>query len=159
MLSCEQGILLFNYKKGCQATKIPTTQAIPPGRMTPNIGDMHAERHMPRVFHVMRKEPDDLPTVGDRDLGVRPGIDVDVDAQSNVQVNGKGMSVATNWRTINHKRIPRRLRPILPGAMDSTAAQSSRFIRRWQFRLASPFKSLPPAHVEVRVQRLGPRAR
>jgi len=89
--------------------------------MTPNIGDMHAEQHMPRVFRVMRKEPDSLPTIGDRHLGVRPGIDVDVDAQNNVQVNGKGMSVAPNWRDINHKRIPGRLRPILPGAMGSNS--------------------------------------
>ena len=89
--------------------------------MTADIRDAHAELNMPRVFRVMRKEPDNLPTVGDRDLGVRPGIDVDVDAQNNVQVNGKGMSVAPNWRDINYKRIPRRLRHIVPGAMGSNS--------------------------------------
>ena len=71
---------------------------------------------MPRVFRVMRKEPDGLPTVSQTSLGVRPGIDVDLDAQNNVLVNGKGMSVAPNWRDINVNRIPKRLRPIVPGA-------------------------------------------
>ncbi len=70
----------------------------------------------------MRKDVnDDLPVIASSShgLGVRPGTDVDVDAQNNVQVNGKGMSVAPNWRDINHKRIPKRLRPIVPGAMGS----------------------------------------
>jgi hypothetical protein len=71
---------------------------------------------MPRVFRVMRKEPDGLPTVSQTSLGVRPGVDVDLDAQNNVLVNGKGMSVAPNWRDINVNRIPKRLRPIVPGA-------------------------------------------
>src|SRR6266568_5132444 len=71
---------------------------------------------MPRVFRVMRKEPDGLPTVNRTSLGVRPGIDIDLDAQHNVLVNGKGMSVAPNWRDINVLRIPKRLRPIVPGA-------------------------------------------
>jgi hypothetical protein len=70
---------------------------------------------MPRVFRIMRKEPDGLPTVSQTSLGVRPGVDVDVDAQHNVLVNGKGMSVAPNWRDINVNRIPKRLRPIVPG--------------------------------------------
>ncbi len=71
---------------------------------------------MPRVFRVMRKEPDGLPTVNQTSLGVRPGIDVDLDVQNNVLVNGKGMSVAPNWRDINLNRIPKRLRRIVPGA-------------------------------------------
>lgn len=71
---------------------------------------------MPRVFRVMRKEPDGLPTLSQTSLGVRPGIDNDLDAQNNVLVNGKGMSVAPNWRDININRVPKRLRPILPGA-------------------------------------------
>src|SRR5437899_7411871 len=74
---------------------------------------------MPRVFRVMRKEPDGLPTVSQTNLGVRPGVDVDVDGQNNVLVNGKGMSVAPNWRHINFRRIPKRLRPIMPGATGS----------------------------------------
>src|SRR5258707_14894795 len=72
--------------------------------------------NMPRVFRVMRKEPDGLPTVNQTSLGVRPGVDVDLDAQNNVLVNGKGMSVAPNWRNINRNRIPKRLRSIIPGA-------------------------------------------
>lgn len=74
---------------------------------------------MPRVFRVMKKDADGLPTVSPTSLGVRPGGDVDFDAQNNVLVNGKGMSVAPNWRDINVNRIPRRLRPILPGANGS----------------------------------------
>lgn len=64
----------------------------------------------------MRKEPDGLPAVSQTSLGIRPGVDVDLDAQNNVLVNGKGMSVAPNWRDINVNRIPKRLRPIVPGA-------------------------------------------
>lgn len=71
---------------------------------------------MPRVFRVMRKQSDGLPTVSATSLGVRPGVDVDIDAQNDVLVNGKGMSVAPNWRDINVNRIPKRLRPIMPGA-------------------------------------------
>jgi len=71
---------------------------------------------MPRVFRVMRKDPDGLPTVSQTSLGVRPGVDVDLDPQNSVVVNGKGMSVAPTWRDINVNRIPKRLRPILRGA-------------------------------------------
>ena len=74
---------------------------------------------MPRVFRVMKKEADDLPTVSPTSLGVRPGVDVDLDDQNNVQVNGKGMSVAPNWRHISRNRIPKRLRAIVPGAHGS----------------------------------------
>jgi len=70
----------------------------------------------------MRKDAaDGKPALGDRDLGVRPGIDVDVDALNNVLVNGKGMSVAPNWRNISPNRIPRRLRPLWPGAAGSNS--------------------------------------
>ena len=74
---------------------------------------------MPRVFRVMRKEPDGLPTVSQTGLGVRPGVDVDLDAQDNVLVNGKGMSVAPNWRDISRNRIPKRRRALVPGARGS----------------------------------------
>ena len=74
---------------------------------------------MPRAFRVMRKDADNLPNVSPTGLGVRPGVDVDVDAQGNVLVNGKGMSVSPNWRDINVNRIPKRLRPIVPGASGS----------------------------------------
>jgi hypothetical protein len=70
----------------------------------------------------MRKDANDnLPVVARNSLGVRQGVDVDVDAQNDVQVNGKGMSVAPNWRVINHKRIPKRLRQIVPGALESNS--------------------------------------
>jgi hypothetical protein len=62
-----------------------------------------------------------LPRVGPTGLGVRPGLDVDVDAQHNVLVNGKGMSVAPNWRHINLNRIPKRLRLIVTGARGSNS--------------------------------------
>ena len=71
---------------------------------------------MPQVFRVMKKDPDGLPTVSQTSLGIRSGVDVDLDAQNYVLANGKGMSVAPNWRDINIIRIPRRLRPIVPGA-------------------------------------------
>ena len=76
---------------------------------------------MPRVFRIMIKETDGLPTLGQTSscLGVRSGVDVDLDAQNNVIVNGKGMSVAPNWRDINVNRIPRRLRTFVPGATGS----------------------------------------
>ena len=76
---------------------------------------------MPRVFRVMRKELDGLPTVSQTSLGVRPGIDVDLDTQNNVLVNAKGMSVAPNWRDINVNRVPKRIRPIVPGASGSNS--------------------------------------
>jgi len=63
----------------------------------------------------MRKDLDDLPEVSDKGLGVREGTDVDVDARNNVQVDGKGMSVAPNWRDINVLRLPKRLRHLKHG--------------------------------------------
>jgi hypothetical protein len=68
---------------------------------------------MPLVFRVMRKEEDDLPAVAPlaNALGVRPGVDIDLDAHGNVVVNNKGMSVAPAWRQITKFRIPRRLDP------------------------------------------------
>src|ERR1700733_11564722 len=74
-----------------------------------------AGSNMPLVYRVMKKDDDGLPTLSPTSLGARPG-DVDVDGGNNVQVNGKGMSVSPNWRDININRIPKRLRPKLPGA-------------------------------------------
>lgn len=77
-------------------------------------------KNMPRVFRVMKKDTNDnLPVVAQNSLGARRQTDVDVDAQNNVQVNGKGMSVSPNWRSINHKRIPKRKRDVVPGAQGS----------------------------------------
>ena len=82
---------------------------------------------MPRVFRVMKKDADGLPLVGQTSLGIRPGIDIDLDDQSNVLVNGKGMSVAPNWRDINVNRIPKRLRSIVLGAGGSNNTFCCRF--------------------------------
>ncbi len=75
---------------------------------------------MPLVFRVMKKDGDGLPTKSATSLGVRP-VDVDVDGANNVQVNGKGMSVSPRWKDININRIPKRLRPKLPGAGGSNS--------------------------------------
>lgn len=66
---------------------------------------------MPQVFRAMRKEKDALPMVAAaaNALGVRPGIDVDLDAQKCVLVNRKGMSVSPSWRHMSVFRIPKRL--------------------------------------------------
>ncbi len=73
---------------------------------------------MPLVFRVMKKDADGFPTKSATSLGVRL-VDVDVDGAYNVQLNGKGMSVSPNWRDININRLPKRLRPKLPGANGS----------------------------------------
>ena len=71
---------------------------------------------MPRVYRVMKKsDGDEFPRIGPTDLGVRLA-DVDVDSAGNVIVNGKGMSVAHDWRRIFVGRLPKRLRSIVPGA-------------------------------------------
>ena len=63
---------------------------------------------MPRVFRAMRKDADELPHIEQsaNGLGVRPGIDVDVDRSGNVVLNGKGMSVSPGWRDMPLFRIP-----------------------------------------------------
>jgi hypothetical protein len=76
---------------------------------------------MPLVFRVMKKDQDDLPTVeqSGSGLGVRSGIDIDVDAQGNAIVNGKGMSVSPAWQDLPPSRIPKRLCGIVWGARGS----------------------------------------
>lgn len=76
---------------------------------------------MPLVFRAMKKSEDGLPTVEQTasGLGVRPGIDIDLDVQGNVEVNGKGMSVAPTLRSMPLLRIPKRLRDKVPGARGS----------------------------------------
>jgi hypothetical protein len=73
---------------------------------------------MPLIHRVMKKDEDDLPVVEQsaNGLGVRPGTDVDVDAQSNAIANGKGMSVSPSWRDLPVSRIPQRLRGKVRGA-------------------------------------------
>ena len=52
-----------------------------------------------------------MPTVGQTSttLGVRPGYDVDLDAQGNVALNSKGMSVNPRWQDAPISMIPKRL--------------------------------------------------
>jgi hypothetical protein len=81
---------------------------------------------MATIYRSMKRADDDLPVVGSnaRELGVRvppnPNADVDLDDQGNIILNGKGMSVARNWRNLPPHLVPRRLRPVL-----STAAGSN----------------------------------
>lgn len=78
---------------------------------------------MPLVFRIMRRDPDGLPTVQQSSsaLGVRPGVDVSIDAHGDVVVNGEGMSVNPNWRDASILRIPKRLRNLMPGATGSNS--------------------------------------
>ncbi len=68
----------------------------------------------------MRRDAvDGLPVVGSENssqLGARHGIDIQVDAAGNVVLDGGGMSVTPGWRSLDYKRIPRRLRDLCPGA-------------------------------------------
>jgi hypothetical protein len=80
---------------------------------------------MARIYRTMKRADDDLPVVGTnaKELGVRippnPNADVDLDDDGNVCLNGKGMSVAENWRHLLPHLVPRRLRHILSGAAGS----------------------------------------
>jgi hypothetical protein len=69
----------------------------------------------------MRKDDDDLPHLerSANGLGVRPGVDIDVDTRHNVVMNGKGMSVSPHWRDMPLFRIPQRLRHLKQGARGS----------------------------------------
>lgn len=78
---------------------------------------------MPLVYRVMKPDGDGLPIIeqSSNGLGVRPGIDVDVDPQNNAIANGKGMSVAPSWRVLPIFRIPKRLKDKVLGARGSDA--------------------------------------
>lgn len=67
----------------------------------------------------MRRAVDGLPVVGSTsssELGVRPGVDITIDATGNVVLDGSGMSVSPGWRFLEFTRIPKRLEHIVPGA-------------------------------------------
>ena len=65
---------------------------------------------MALVFRLMYKDADDKPVIADDGgLGVRPGLDILVDAQGNARVTHHGMSVAPRWRDISIIRIPPKL--------------------------------------------------
>jgi len=78
--------------------------------------------HMPTVFRSMKRAADGLPVVGSnsKELGVRvppnPNADIDLDQNGHVVQNGKGMSVAANWRYLLAHLVPKRLKPYFPGA-------------------------------------------
>lgn len=74
-----------------------------------------------------------MPIVGSnsKELGVRvsPNAiqDVDLDEKGNVVANGKGMSVADNWRRLPPHLIPKRLKPKFAGASGSDNVACFRF--------------------------------
>jgi hypothetical protein len=73
---------------------------------------------IPKVYRTMKRDDDGYPTVEPtaKGLGVRTGIDIDVDQAGNVVLNDKGMSVAPGWRMLLPYRIPKRLRHLHPPA-------------------------------------------
>ncbi len=80
-----------------------------------------APRPVPKVYRAMKKGEDGYPVVEPTasGLGVRPGIDMTVDAGGQVVLDGNGMSVAPGWRVLELHRIPKRLGTIVPGARGS----------------------------------------
>jgi hypothetical protein len=82
---------------------------------------------MPTIFRSMKRAADGLPVVGSnsKELGVRlppnPNADVDLDQNDYVVQNGKGMSVAADWRHLLPHLVPKRLKPLFPGAAGSNA--------------------------------------
>ena len=76
---------------------------------------------MPQVYRIMRRDADGFPTLqqSSNALGVRPRVDISLDAKGDVLVNGEGMSVNPGWRAASILRIPRRLRHLVPGASGS----------------------------------------
>ena len=77
---------------------------------------------MPTVFRTMKRADDGLPLVGSnaKELSVRvppnPNSDIDLDTSEQVILNGRGLSVAENWRHLLSHLIPKRLKTLFPGA-------------------------------------------
>ena len=71
---------------------------------------------MPKLYRSMKRAADGAPVVGSqaKELGVRepPSVsaDVEIDGRNHVILNGKGMSVAENWRRLLPHLIPKRLK-------------------------------------------------
>jgi len=80
---------------------------------------------MPTIFRTMKRANDGLRVVGSnaKELGVRcppnPNADIELDTNDCVVLNGKGLSVAANWRYFLAHLIPKRLKPLFPGAAGS----------------------------------------
>ncbi|MBI1829947.1 MAG: hypothetical protein HYR84_00690 [Planctomycetes bacterium] len=66
---------------------------------------------MPKLVRIMKRADDGFPLVASSSsaLGVRPGMDIDVDPRGNALSNDKGMSVYSSWEDISPRRIPKRL--------------------------------------------------
>jgi hypothetical protein len=82
---------------------------------------------MPTIYRAMKRAADDLPIVGvnSKELGVRvpptSHADIDLDPNGNIVPNGRGMSVAGNWRNLLPHLVPKRLKSIFPGASGSNS--------------------------------------
>jgi len=79
------------------------------------------------MFRPMKTDSDKLPVCGSnsKELGVRvppnTSADIDVTETQTVIMNGRGMSVAENWRVLPGHLIPKRLTPAFPGATGSNS--------------------------------------
>ena len=88
---------------------------------------------MPTIYRAMKRSNDGLPVVGSnsKELGVRippnANADIDLDEAGDVIMDGKGMSVAENWRGLLPHLVPKRLKSILPGAAGSNNLACFRF--------------------------------
>lgn len=78
---------------------------------------------MPKIYRAMRRADDGKPVVDatGKGLGVRGTpinavVDVDLDAQGNVVLNSKGMSVGPAWRDLPYFLVSRRLKAKFPAA-------------------------------------------
>jgi len=81
------------------------------------------EEAVPKIYRAMRRADDGKPTVDatGKGLGVRGTpvnaiVDVDLDAQGNVVLNGKGMSVGPAWRELPYFLVSKRLKSKFPAA-------------------------------------------
>ncbi len=74
---------------------------------------------MARIFRIMKRNGP-LPLIGDGAmmLGVRPS-DIEADEQAMVREGTGGMSVQDNINNIPAAMLPKRLRPLFPGARGS----------------------------------------
>ena len=72
---------------------------------------IEAPSQPPKIYRAMKlDQADNRPVVGSSsssELGVRPGVDITVDAVGNVVLASKGMSVAPGWRELSFTRIPK----------------------------------------------------
>jgi hypothetical protein len=98
---------------------------------------------IPKIFRAMKRDDEGRPVVepSAKGLGVRCNpaegtIDIDLDSDGNVITNGKGMSVAPDWRSLPPSRIPKRLRGKSKDARGSS--------NTWCFRMGEgPFQAGP----------------